>query len=56
MATRLLASGVDVRTVSGRLGHSLASTTLNVYAAFVPDADRHAANVIGRLVAGAASA
>jgi Phage integrase family len=39
VATRLLASGVDVRTVSGRLGHSLASTTLNVYAAFVPDAD-----------------
>jgi integrase len=42
--------------VSGRLGHSLASTTLNVYAAFVPDADRHAANVMGRLVTGAAAA
>jgi integrase len=56
VATRLLASGVDVRTVSGRLGHSLASTTLNVYAAFVPDADRHAANVMGRLVTGAAAA
>ena len=56
VATRLLASGVDVRTVSGRLGHSLASTTLNVYAAFVPDADRHAADVIGRLVTVAAAA
>jgi integrase len=55
VATRLLASCVDVRTVSGRLGHSLASTTLNVYAAFVPDADRRAANVMGRLVTGAAA-
>lgn len=49
VATRLLASGIHVRTVSGRLGHSLTSTTLNVYAAFVPDADRQAAEVIGRL-------
>ena len=56
VATRLLASGVDVRTVSGRLGHSLASTTLNVYAAFVPDADRHAAHVISRLVTGGTAA
>ena len=56
VATRLLASGVDVRTVSGRLGHSLASTTLNVYAAFVPDADRHAAKLIGRLVTGGTAA
>jgi energy-coupling factor transporter ATP-binding protein EcfA2 len=52
VATRLLASGVDVRTVSGRLGHSLTSTTLNVYGAFVPAADRCAADVMGRLVAG----
>jgi integrase len=56
VATRLLASGVDVRTVSGRLGHSLTSTTLNVYGAFVPDADRRAAEVIGRLVGGDAEA
>ncbi len=50
VATRLLTAGIDVRTVSGRLGHSLTSTTLNVYSAFVPDADRHAADIIGRLV------
>ena len=56
VVTRLLASGIDVRTVSGRLGHSLTSTTLNVYAAFVPDADREAAKIIGRLATGAAAA
>jgi integrase len=49
VATRLLAADVEVRTVSGRLGHSLTSTTLNVYASFLPDAVREAAEVIGRL-------
>ena len=39
VATRLLAAGVDVRTVAGRLGHRNVSTTLNVYAHFVLDAD-----------------
>jgi integrase len=56
LATRLLAAGIDVRTVSGRLGHSLTSTTLNVYAAFVPDADCRAAEVMGRLAIDAAAA
>ena len=49
VATRLLTSGVDVRTVAGRLGHRNPSTTLNVYAAFVAESDRDAANVLGRL-------
>jgi integrase len=51
-ATRLLAAGVPVRTVSGRLGHADAATTLNVYAHFVASSDRHAANVVGGLVNG----
>jgi integrase len=50
VATRLLAAGVDLRTVAGRLGHSKASTTLNVYAAFVPDADHQAADVMAALL------
>ena len=34
-ATQLLAAGVPVRTVSGRLGHAKSATTLNVYAHFL---------------------
>jgi integrase len=50
VATYLLASGVDVRTVAGRLGHRNASTTLNVYSAFLRDADEQAAAVLARLL------
>ena len=49
-ATRLLSSGVDVRTVSGRLGHATASTTLGVYAHFLQSADQAAADVLGSLL------
>lgn len=43
VATRMLASGTDVRTVAGRLGHANAATTLSVYSHFVPEVDRAAA-------------
>ncbi len=46
-ATRLIAAGVDVRTVAGRLGHRRASTTLDVYAHWLPERDREAAEIIG---------
>jgi len=49
VATRLLAAGVDVRTVAGRLGHRNPSTTLNVYSHFVPEADKEAADALGRI-------
>jgi integrase len=49
-ATRLLAAGVPVRTVSGRLGHANASTTLGVYAHFVEESDREAAAKLGALL------
>ncbi len=45
-ATNLLSAGVDVRTVSGRLGHANASTTLGTYAHFVGASDRNAATVL----------
>jgi len=46
-ATELIAAGVDVRTVAGRLGHgSGGATTLRVYAAWVDEADRKAATTI----------
>lgn len=47
-ATELLTSGVDVRTVAGRLGHAGGgATTLRVYAAWKEEADRHAAAILG---------
>ena len=50
-ATRLLAEGVPVRTVSGRLGHANAATTLGVYAHFVEESDKEAAAKLGSLLA-----
>jgi integrase len=41
-ATMLLTQGADIRTVMGILGHSQASTTLNIYAHIVPEATRQA--------------
>lgn len=50
MATRAIASGVDVRTVAGRLGHANPATTLRVYSAFVPSADQAAADLLAALL------
>lgn len=47
-ATELLTAGVDLRTVAGRLGHGGGgATTLRVYAAWVDEADRRAADLLG---------
>lgn len=43
VATQMLADGVDVRTVAGRLGHD-PRVTLKVYAAWLPEVDRAAAD------------
>ena len=48
--TELLAAGVDLRTVSGRLGHSSGVTTLRVYAAWVDQADRRAAEQMAEIM------
>ncbi len=49
-ATSLLTAGVDVRTVAGRLGHANPSTTLSVYAAWQPAADRKASDIAADLL------
>jgi integrase len=49
-ASRLLGAGVPVKTVSGRLGHANAATTLNVYAHFLENSDAEAAKVLGGLL------
>jgi len=41
---------MPARTVSGRLGHANAGTTLNVYAHFLQASDRDAADVMGGLL------
>lgn len=46
-ATELIAAGVDLRTVAGRLGHGGGgTTTLRVYAAWVTEADQRAAESV----------
>jgi integrase len=50
VATQMLAAGVDPRTVAGRLGHAKPSTTLDIYAAFLPARDRGAADALGELL------
>lgn len=47
-ATELLTAGVDLPTVAGCLGHGGGgATTLKVYAAWVADSDRKAAEILG---------
>lgn len=47
-ATELIAAGVDVRTVAGRLGHSGGGTTTpRVYAAWKAESDQRAADSLG---------
>jgi integrase len=50
VATRLIGAGVPVRTVSGRLGHANAATTLNVYSAFMEASDRDAAELLAGIL------
>jgi integrase len=50
-ASLLIANGVDVKTVSSRLGHSTANITLDIYAKFMREADERAAGVMANIMA-----
>ena len=52
-ATLSLAAGVNVKTVSTRLGHSSVAFTLDVYAAAIPQLEEQAAQVVADVVSGA---
>jgi integrase len=50
-ATELIAAGVDIRTVAGRLGHgSGGATTLRIYAAWVDEAGQRAAGTMANIM------
>ena len=49
-ATFLIVQGVDIRTVSGRLGHAKTSTTLDIYTHTLRKADEIAAQVMDDLI------
>ena len=51
-ASQLLRSGVDVVTVSKRLGHAKPDITLRVYSHLMPGADAAAAAVMEKALAG----
>jgi integrase len=50
MASQMLAAGIPLPTVSHRLSHARASTTLNVYAHSVPGGDRLAAETLAAIL------
>lgn len=47
-ATRAIAAGADVKSVSSILGHSNAAMTLNIYASADPDATARASRLVSR--------
>ena len=47
-ATRAIAAGADVRSVSAVLGHANVSMTLNVYADASPDGKQRASGLVSR--------
>lgn len=49
-ATLLVGSGIDIKTVSKRLGHSKASVTLDTYAHPLPDNDIAASNILDKMM------
>lgn len=49
-ATLLISSGVDIKTVSSRIGHKQTSTTINIYAHMLKDKEEQAAELIGDIL------
>lgn len=49
-ATFLIASGTDIRTVSGKLGHSKAMTTMNTYAHLLKKAETETADTMTKIL------
>lgn len=50
-ATIMIESGTDLKTTSDRLGHSQASTTMNIYVHQIKSSNEHAAENISKALA-----
>jgi integrase len=51
LASLLIASGADIKTVQARMRHASAHTTLDTYGHLWPDADASTRSVIGAVIA-----
>ena len=51
LASLLIASGADIKTVQARMRHAEARTTLDVYGHLWPDADESTRSAIGAVIA-----
>ncbi len=49
-ATLLIGGGADVRSVSAVLGHSQTSTTMNIYAHSIAEAQARASDILENLL------
>jgi integrase len=49
-ATQMVGAGVNISTVAGRLGHGDSSTTLRIYSHALPEKDREAAALLGKVL------
>ena len=50
LASLLIASGADIKTVQARMRHASASTTLDIYGHLWPDADESTRTAIGAVI------
>lgn len=51
LASLLIASGADIKTVQARMRHALARTTLETYGHLWPDADESTRAAVGKVIA-----
>jgi hypothetical protein len=51
LASLLIASGADIKTVQARMRHATARTTLDTYGHLWPDADESTRTAIGAVIA-----